>query len=94
MACKPILKLNRKKYIEFVIPKLSLAYFAMRTVTSLMTTDNLNYLHCLTNVSFGKLHLTAKWYSTSNRKVLHEWQLGEEEEEGKKMCLGGNYQRN
>ena len=46
-----------------------------------MTTDNLNYLHCLTNASFGKLHLTAKWYSISNRKVLHEWQLGEEEEE-------------
>jgi len=57
----------------------------MSAVTSLMTTNNLNYLLYVTNVSFGKLHLTAKWYSTSNRKVLHEWQLGEEEEEEKEV---------
>jgi hypothetical protein len=34
---------NNKICTNKTIPKLSSAYFAMRTVTPLMTTDNLNY---------------------------------------------------
>jgi hypothetical protein len=48
--------LNWKKHIEYIIPKLSLACFAMRTVTSLLKVDTLKlvyfaYLHSV--MSYG-----------------------------------------
>jgi hypothetical protein len=37
--------LNWKKHIEYIIPKLSSAYFAMRTVTPLLEVDTLKLVY-------------------------------------------------
>jgi hypothetical protein len=67
--------LKWKKHIQYIIPKLSSACFAMRTITSLMKTETLKlvyfaYFHSIMSygIIFWEIRWTAKKYCTSKRK--------------------------
>jgi hypothetical protein len=69
--------LNWRKHIEYIIPKLSSACFAMRTVVPLMTTDTLKlvyfaYFHSVLSYGLisGEIQQTVIKYFTSKRKYL------------------------
>jgi hypothetical protein len=69
--------LNWKIHIQYIIPKLSSACFAMRNITSLKKTETLKLVYfatfalsCHMELLSGETQQTAKKYFTSKRKSL------------------------
>jgi hypothetical protein len=87
--------LNWKTHIQYIIPKLSSACFAMRTVTSVTKTETLKldyfaYFHSIMSygITFWDNSTDSKKYFTSKRESSEYWQVP------KGKPLAGNYLRN